>query len=114
MTDQQAGALHALRSAAPCAWLIIYEDGTSAICRDDTKSSTTRTAPMRSGSTLCRYCNRRSNIATVDIETMRELIRAKAAAIVQRASGYPDAAVAQQRLADELVARLADPESVDD
>lgn len=39
MTDQQAATLAALRPDTPAAWLIVYEDGTSTILRDDTRST---------------------------------------------------------------------------
>lgn len=39
MTDPQADALAALRPDAPVAWLVVYEDGTSAVLRDDSRSS---------------------------------------------------------------------------
>lgn len=39
MTDLQAEALAALRPGVPVAWLVVYEDGTSAVLRDDSRSS---------------------------------------------------------------------------
>ncbi len=39
MTDQQAAAIAALRPGQAVAWLVVYEDGTSAVMRDDTKST---------------------------------------------------------------------------
>lgn len=38
MTEQQAAALAALRPDVAVAWLVIYEDGTSAVLRDDSRS----------------------------------------------------------------------------
>ena len=39
MTPQQSAALAALRPGVPVAWLVVYEDGTSAVLRDDSRSS---------------------------------------------------------------------------
>lgn len=39
MTDLQAAAIAALRPGVPVAWLVVYEDGTSAVLRDDSRSS---------------------------------------------------------------------------
>ena len=39
MTPQQADALAALRPDVPVAWLVVYEDGTSCVMRDDSRSS---------------------------------------------------------------------------
>ena len=39
MTEQQAAALAALRPGVPVAWLVVYEDGTSCVLRDDQRSS---------------------------------------------------------------------------
>lgn len=39
MTDAQAAALAALRPDKAEAWLVVYEDGTSAVLRDDGRSA---------------------------------------------------------------------------
>ena len=39
MTELQAEALAALRPSVPVAWLVVYEDGTSCVMRDDSRSS---------------------------------------------------------------------------
>lgn len=39
MTPQQAAELAKLRADTAVAWLVIYEDGTSAVLRDDSRSS---------------------------------------------------------------------------
>ena len=39
MTADQAAAMSALRADVPAAWLVVYEDGTSCVMRDDTRSS---------------------------------------------------------------------------
>lgn len=38
MTPQQAAELAKLRADTPAAWLVIYEDGTSCVMRDNTRS----------------------------------------------------------------------------
>lgn len=40
MSPEQTAALAALRSDVPVAWLVIYEDGTSCVMRDNTRSAT--------------------------------------------------------------------------
>lgn len=39
MTHEQANALAALRPDTPVAWLVIYEDGTSCVMRDNTRAT---------------------------------------------------------------------------
>lgn len=39
MTPQQAAELAKLRADTAVAWLVVYEDGTSTILRDDTRSN---------------------------------------------------------------------------
>lgn len=39
MTPEQARAVAALRPDDPIAWLVVYEDGTSCVMRDNTRSN---------------------------------------------------------------------------
>jgi hypothetical protein len=39
VTPEQARTLDALRPDQPIAWLVVYEDGTSCVMRDNTRSN---------------------------------------------------------------------------
>ena len=38
MTDAQAKTLATMHTGKPAAWVVVYEDGTSSISRDDARS----------------------------------------------------------------------------